>query len=48
MIPRTSQDKLQKLRNRAARGITGGCYETRSEDSLNKLGWESLRKRRET
>ncbi len=41
------QDKLQKFQNRAARVITGADYDVRSSEVLNKLGWETLAKRRE-
>ncbi len=40
-------DKLQKFQNRAARVITGADYDVRSSEVLNKLGWETLAKRRE-
>ncbi len=41
------QDKLQKIPNRAARVITGADYDVRSSEVLNKLGWETLARRRE-
>ncbi len=41
------QDKLQKFQNRAARVITGAYYDVRSSEVLNKLGWETLARRRE-
>ena len=37
--------KLQKLRNRAARVITGNSYETNSEDILSELNWQPLKER---
>jgi hypothetical protein len=39
-------EKLQKLQNRAARGITGKSYETRSSEILKNLGWQPLLDRR--
>ena len=39
-------DKLQILQNRAARVITGADYRTPSSDLLNKLGWSSLKEKR--
>ena len=39
-------DKLQKLQNRAARVITGADYRTPSSVLLNKLGWSSLKEKR--
>ena len=39
-------DGLQKLQNRAGRIITYSCYEHRSSDILNDLGWETLDQRR--
>ncbi len=41
------QDKLQKFQNRAARVITGADYDVRSSEVRNKLGWETLARRRE-
>ncbi len=41
------QDKLQKFQNRAARVITEADYDVRSSEVLNKLGWETLARRRE-
>ena len=40
------KEKLQKLKNRAARVITGDTYDTRSKDILLKLNWKSLSERR--
>jgi hypothetical protein len=40
------KDQLQKFQNRAARGITGSTYDTRSVDVLNTLGWETLDQKR--
>ena len=39
-------DKLQILQNHAARVITGADYRTPSSDLLNKLGWSSLKEKR--
>ena len=36
------KEKLQKPQNRAARVITGGSYDTRLKDILQKLNWENL------
>jgi hypothetical protein len=38
--------KLQKLKNRAARVITGNSYKIRSIDILKKLDWKTLGERR--
>jgi hypothetical protein len=38
-------DKLQKLKNRAARVITGRTYETRSKDVIKELNWQPLSER---
>ena len=45
-ISESVTDKLQKLRNRAARVITGADYRTPSSVLLNKLGWSSLKEKR--
>ena len=39
------EQRLRKLRNRAARIITGK-YDIRSSEILNELGWQPLDKRR--
>ena len=39
-------DKLQILQNRVALVITGADYRTPSSDLLNKLGWSSLKEKR--
>ena len=39
-------DKLQKLKNRAARIITGADYLTRTTELLRRLGWTNLTERR--
>ena len=42
----TLKNEVQRLKNRAARVITGDSNEIRSEDILSKLGWKNLEERR--
>ena len=40
------QEKLPKVKNRAARVITGRSYEVPLADVLKEIGWQSLEDRR--
>ena len=45
-LPATSAERLQELQNLAASVITRECYEVRSNNILQRLGWNSLTQRR--
>ena len=46
MCGKQLKDKLQKIKNRAGRVITGSSYDVRSADALNNLNWKTLETRR--